>query len=128
MKDFPRNKTAFDRWSERLRKPSIVHSIPAMLLLECRCLVVAYYGSWPRACWEIAKHCFVMDCHGWYWSAVYRLGDLVGWTVLRPMPDVPGAFIRHSAKCDKLNCDDIDCVKNGIPLWFRKLSGMTRHE
>jgi len=128
MKDFPRNKPAFDRWSERLTNKSPLHSIPFLLVMECRCLVISYYGSWPRAVWAMAWHGLTMNVHGWYWSAVYRLGDLVGWTVLRPMPDVPGAFIRHSAKCDKLNCDDIDCVKNGIPLWFRKLSGMTRHE
>lgn len=56
---------------------------------------------------------------------VFRLCDKVGWTKLRPIPDLPGMFRRHGGHCDKMNCSDTDCLHRCVPNWYMRLTGMT---
>ena len=98
--------------------------IPALLALESKLNLQAYYGSLWRAGWVmIREHFRTLDR---YWGAVYWFCDFVGWTKLREFePGSPHA-VRHGGKCDYLNCADMECIPKSIPKWFQKLTRMER--
>lgn len=125
--DKPVNKVSYERWWKRMCDTTpggrVMNQIPALYTMQCRCLLVAYHGNYWRAAWAIFSGGVHSSFYQLYWSAVYRWCDVVGWTQLRPTAH-PGLFIRHSARCDKLNCDYLDCVQEGIPRWFQKLTRM----
>lgn len=124
-KEKPVNKPSFDRWSERITKPSFMHAIPAILAMECECLVVAYHGSYIKAAWHIFTHGIIMTIHSRYWGFVYFLAGR--WTQKRHIPGTKH-WIRHARSCDKLNCENVDCCARDIPQWFKRLSGMAKYE
>ncbi len=119
----PKNKEAFDRRRGALLEPSIIHSIDGLFESECETVIAAYHGSYVRAGLYLLGHGIRGNIHGAYWSLVFRIGDWMRWTILRPIPGTP-YFERHSSKCDKMNCSDVDCVQIGIPRWYRRLTRM----
>jgi hypothetical protein len=124
-KQRPIQKDGFDRNRERLLRPSPMHSIDALFKLECEVILAYYYGGYVRAGWHLFWHGAASALRGCYWNAVFRFCDLIGWTRLQQIPGTP-YFERHSGKCDKLNCQDIECVDRGIPNWYKKLTKMNR--
>lgn len=115
----PVDKPAYARWSDRLNRQSVCHRIPALLVLECSCLLNAYYGNWFRAALAIFGRGLSASIQHIYWGLVYRFCDKVGWTRLQAIPGTLEGFAeRHGAQCDKHNCQDIDCVVVGS---FEKL-------
>jgi hypothetical protein len=124
MSEKPIDKASFDMRRKRLMKASPVHAIDAMFAMQCGQVLAAYHGGYLRMGWHYFLHGITMAVHGAYWSGVYRLCDKIGWTRLQPIPWAPGCFERHSAKCDKMNCGDIECVHSGIPKWFRLITRM----
>lgn len=122
MSNLPVRKAKFDDMRKKITSPSLIHGIDALFEMQCELVVCAYHGGYVRAGIALACHGVKMGVFRAYFSAVYRLCDYVGWTQLRQIPDIPGAFTRHGGKCDKWNCDNIDCVQDGIPTWFKKVA------
>lgn len=124
MKDsHPRNKEAFDRRRERLLEPSVIHQIDTLFEMECEMVVSAYYGGRVRAGLRMMWKGVGETLRSRWWAVVYRFGDRVGWTQLRPVPGTP-FFERHGGSCDKLNCNDANCIRRDLPRWWRRLTGM----
>lgn len=99
-KDKPVNRDGFNRYRA----------------MELGIALAYYHGSYTRAGWNMLLHGIRMGIHGFYWNAVFRFCDKIGWTRLQAIPNTP-IFERHSAKCDRMNC-----VSSGIPTWFQKLT------
>lgn len=103
-------------------------AIDPIWAMECGMCLKAYYGSYLRAGVQLIRHGIREGIRNFYWNAVYRFCDRIGWTRLQAIPNANGCFERHSAKCDKMNCHDWNCVANGIPTWFKNLTRMTKFE
>ena len=121
----PINREGFDRYRDKLGKDNPVRDIDFLFAMELEIALCYYHGGKVCAGWKLMREGVKMGVMGFYWSLLYRFCDKVGWTRLQPIPGTTH-FERHSGKCDKLNCDDMDCVSNGIPLWFQKLTRMPR--
>lgn len=119
----PRNKAQFDKRRDRLRDLSPIHSVDALFNMECEIIVCYYHGGYIRAGWCLFWRGVTSFLRNTYWSLVYRFCDKVGWTRLQAIPGTD-AFERHSGKCDKMNCNDTNCIHSGIPKWFRRLARM----
>jgi hypothetical protein len=126
----PVNKEAYERWAARISKPSFMHKIPAILAMECECLVTSYYGGPLKTALHLIKKAALHSYRCTKWRAVFWICDSAGWTQLRPIPgcDPKQVKARHSRTCDKLNCDDIDCATRTVPRWFKRLSGLHEFE
>lgn len=124
----PIHKAKFDERRAKMKSHRGGFEIDPIWQMECGMCLAYYHGSYIRAGLWMVWHGIESNVRGFYWSSVYRLCDKIGWTRLQEYPDIPGCFERHSAKCDKLNCNDMNCVQSGIPLWFRKLTRMTKFE
>ena len=125
----PVHKEKFDRWRKKITDQHPIHHIDPLFNMACEQAVVAYHGGKCRAGWSLFWNGAREMIRSFYWNAIYGLCDRVGWTKIVPLPGLPLPMgQRHGGKCDKLNCDDIHCVQNGIPLWFRKLTRMNHWE
>jgi hypothetical protein len=121
----PRNREGFDRLRASLTdgKTHVTHKIDFLFAMNLEIALAYYHGGRIRAGWEMLREGLHLGIVGTYWSGVYRFCDKVGWTRLREIPGTP-YFERHSGKCDKMNCSDMECVQRGIPKWFKKLTRM----
>lgn len=114
------------RRMERMKPLGIMFQIPAILVLESKCTLKAYYGGDIRAGMVLIREGIYLGSVGLYWHIVYSICDWAGWTKLREfMPGSPHK-IRHGGKCNYLNCDDSHCIDKSIPRWYRKFTGMDR--
>lgn len=122
----PKNKAGFERYRERLTKPSFMHQIDSIFVMELGVALSYYHGGYIRAGWALLWYGVRAGLRGQYWKWVFRFCDKVGWTRLQVIPGTPW-FERHSAKCDKMNCSAAECFLSRIPNWYKKLTGM-EHE
>jgi hypothetical protein len=126
------HKDRFDRARNSLRDHSIMNNIDAIFAMQCEHALGAYHGGPVRAGVKLALKGIRHIVWSTYWDAVYRFSDKVGWTHIRQHPDMlpeykaRGFGERHGHHCDKLNCEDIDCISKGIPRWYRIITGMER--
>lgn len=128
MKERPIDKPRFNDYRARLQRQSPIHGIDALFEMQCEMLVAAYHGGTIRAGAHLIAKGVAAICRRAYRNAVYGICDRVGWTQLREFPDAPGCFERHGGHCDKMNCQDIDCVQRGIPQWYKTITRMPRFD
>lgn len=119
----PIYKEQWDKRRSKMRDDSPIHSIDAMFEMECRIALASYHGSIVRAGWHLIVFGIRANLRSVYWHVVYRVFDKIGWTRLQPIPGTP-YYERHSGKCDRMNCMDMNCVDGGIPKWFQRATGM----
>lgn len=122
---YPRHPEMMKRRMERM-KPflGIMARVPAILVLESKMTLKAYYGSYFRAGLILIWESIYLGSKGLYWGWVYEFCDFVGWTQLRKCHPDSKHLIRHGGNCTYYNCSDPDCVDKSIPVWFRKLTRM----
>lgn len=123
----PANREGFNRQRERLTSEHPIHRIDTLFAFQLEIGLAHYHGGYVRAGWHMLKHGVRSTFNGFYWNAVFRFCDKIGWTRLQLIPG-SDYFERHSAKCDRMNCADMNCVQSGIPKWFAKLTRMPDRE
>ena len=121
---YPRNPELMRTRAKRFQTmPQFMFRIDEILVLECKTVLKAYYGGYIRAGITLVKEGVYFGLHGLYWSCVYQICDLVGWTKLVPWEPGSDVKIRHNRDCSP-NCQNIDCIHKYIPRWYRKLTGI----
>lgn len=122
-KERPVYRERFENYRERLSRSSPIRRIDFIFVTECEMALSAYFGGDIRAGVSLLVRGIGAASRGVYWNCVYRVCDRIGWTQLRPIPGTD-AFERHGRGCDKMNCQDMDCVQRGIPGWYKTLTRM----
>lgn len=104
-------------------KTPVMFSIPPIVAGECELVAVAYHGGRLRTAVHLVREAL---CFGWRdlkWKLVLRTTDAVGWTKMYHFPETASVYehwMRHGRQCSgSPNCQDHDCVKRGVPAWFR---------
>ncbi len=127
---YPVNAQAYERWRLRIIDQSetaqSMHNIPALMAMECWCLVKAYYGSTSRALWTLGKNALHLWAWGWYGSILIKISDRAGWTKMYHYNETEEMFAhdeRHGRLCSgSPNCADMDCISRSIPKWFKRIT------
>lgn len=92
--------------------------IPQILTSECSLVLEAYYGGPIRAGWHMIKWGIIHSITRGYWNLLLAMCDKIGWTRLQQIPGTEH-FERHGGKCKYHNCQDMECITNSLPRWFK---------
>lgn len=131
QKKFPRQPERFNNRLERMRahakSDSVMWKIPAVVMLEVRCLQRAYWGGEWHTVWALFYEALWNTWQDFKCNLRIRICDWVGWTKIYWYPETErmiGYHRRHGAKCSgSPNCHNDHCIEDSVPKWYRKLTG-----
>src|SRR6266404_2356191 len=120
-------KSRLIRISEHAKSNSPMLHIPAIAAFECKMVLNAYYGGQLRTSLALFREWFYLWRHDIFNSAVIWICDRVGWTRLYDVPETETMKpyrMRHGRNCSgSPNCQNMNCIDDSIPKWFRWLTG-----
>lgn len=113
------------RMREHAKSDSVMWKIPAVVMLEVRCLQNAYWGGPWRVVWALFKEQCYLSFHGFLSFLRIKICDWMGWTKVYWYPETErmiGHHRRHGAKCSgSPNCHNDHCIEDSVPNWYKKL-------
>lgn len=99
---------------------------PSAFVLDCWAVCRYYYGGSVRAAFRLLYLSFYLWANSLWHGFLLWVTDRMGWTKLydhpESTPDNPFR-IRHGRYCSgSPNCNNWECIAQGIPKWFRWLT------
>ena len=107
-------------------KDGMMPRIPGWFAFHCKILLVSYYGGWFRTGLSFMRDGLRLWASGKWTALLLLITDGVGWTKLYEVPETAthiAHWQRHGRFCSgSPNCNNMDCINEGVPRWFRKVT------